>query len=137
MNASRRVLVAEDNRVNQRVAAGLIEKLGYEVDVVVDGHEVIEAVRNGEYGLILMDCEMPGMNGFEATRRLRMQASIAADLPIIALTAHAMEGDEERCLAAGMNAYLSKPLTLLALKAALDEIVAQKTAHPTNDRAAS
>ncbi|HKP58965.1 MAG TPA: AAA family ATPase [Polyangiales bacterium] len=123
LSGSRRILLAEDNRVNQRVAARLIEKLGYEVDVVVDGHEVIEAVRKGDYGLILMDCEMPGMNGFEATRRLRMQASIAANVPIIALTAHAAEGEEQRCLAAGMNGFLTKPIALDQLRFTLQNWV--------------
>ncbi|HKU43542.1 MAG TPA: ATP-binding protein, partial [Polyangiales bacterium] len=118
-STSRRVLIAEDNRVNQRVAARLVEKLGCEADVVASGEAVLEAARSTDYGLILMDCEMPGMDGYEATRRLRAGQDRASELPIIALTAHAAADQEQRCLAAGMNGFLTKPITLEQLRLTL------------------
>ncbi len=122
-NRSRRILLAEDNLVNQRLGARLIEKLGYEVDVVPTGTAVLEAVQKADYGLILMDCEMPEMDGYEATRRLRAEPSVSAELPIVALTAHVSELEEQRCLAAGMNGYLGKPIVLEQLRNVLQSWV--------------
>jgi CheY-like chemotaxis protein len=106
-----RILVAEDNVVNQKVALHLLRNLGYRADVAANGLEVLEAVRRQPYDIILMDVQMPEMDGLEATRRLVQTRPDPKDRPwIIALTANAMQGDSETCLAAGMNDYLSKPI---------------------------
>jgi PAS domain S-box-containing protein len=107
-----RVLVAEDNQVNQMVAIQILRKCGYKADAVANGAEAIEAIRHIPYDLILMDCQMPEMDGFEATRRIRSgdAGQHNAMLPIVAMTAHAMKGDRERCLESGMNDYLPKPV---------------------------
>jgi PAS domain S-box-containing protein len=107
-----RVLVAEDNQINQMVAIKILRKCGYKADAVANGAEAIEAIRQIPYDLILMDCQMPEMDGFEATRRIRNgdAGSRNAGLPIVAMTAHAMKGDRERCLESGMNDYLPKPV---------------------------
>lgn len=117
--ASTRVLLAEDNGVNQMIATRLIDKLGYRVDVVTTGRAVLEAVKATHYGLILMDGEMPELDGYETTRELRRQGWSLSDLPIIALTAHINEGDEQRCFEAGMNGYLPKPIVLEHLRTVL------------------
>ncbi|NLI78187.1 MAG: response regulator [Candidatus Riflebacteria bacterium] len=108
-----RILLAEDNHLNQSITLKLLEMLGYTAEAVFDGTEVIAAWQTRPYDLILMDCEMPQMDGFEATRRIREADSVTPDsrIPIIALTAHALEGDRERCLEAGMDDHLAKPLT--------------------------
>ncbi|HEV7803499.1 MAG TPA: response regulator [Burkholderiales bacterium] len=110
-----RVLLAEDNSVNQELALEMLRSLGCEVELAENGNEVIEAVEGGRFDLILMDCQMPEMDGFEATRMLRkMHVASAAGgerIPIVAVTANAMEGDRERCIAAGMDDYLAKPFT--------------------------
>ena len=106
-----RILVAEDNPVNQRLAARLLEKRGHRVTVTANGREAVEAIQKQAYDLILMDVQMPEMDGFEATVAIRdIEKQTGNHVPIIALTAHAMKGDRERCLVAGMDAYLSKPI---------------------------
>ncbi len=105
-----RILVAEDNSVNQRVAVGLVERLGHIADVAADGREAVEAVRNLPYDLIFMDVQMPDMDGFEATNAIRAMAPPVSRIPIVAMTANALQGDKERCLAAGMDGYLAKPV---------------------------
>ncbi|MBD3288611.1 response regulator, partial [candidate division KSB1 bacterium] len=103
------ILLAEDNAINQRVAVALIERTGIPVDVVPDGKAAIKAIDKKDYDLVLMDIQMPNMDGMTATRNIRENKEYK-DLPIIAITAHAMKGDREKCLATGMNDYLSKPI---------------------------
>lgn len=110
------MLLAEDNLVNQKVANTILQRLGCHVDCVVNGAEAVEAARQGVHNVILMDCQMPVMDGYEATRRIR---SYDSQIPIIALTANAVKGDRELCLQAGMTDYLSKPIRIDALEAML------------------
>ena len=123
-----RILVVEDNLVNQAVAQGLLEALGHRCDIVPGGEGALAALHRQRYEAVLMDCQMPGMDGFSATRAIReleARGVLAPRVPIIALTAHALAGDRERCLDAGMDGYLSKPFTSASLAAAL---------HPFLDR---
>jgi PAS domain S-box-containing protein len=122
---SARILVAEDNAVNQKLIARILEKKGHRVDVVGNGREAVDAVMKVGYDLVLMDVQMPEMDGLEATRRIRAADRPAvARIPIIALTANAMQGDQERCLSAGMDDYLSKPVKPADLTATLDRWLA-------------
>jgi two-component system, sensor histidine kinase and response regulator len=118
-----RILLAEDNLVNQKVAVRLLEKLDYRVHVVADGDSALTAWRTNQFDLILMDCQMPIMDGYEATRAIRELEDGTCRIPIVALTAHAMKGDEERCHAAGMDDYLTKPIDRAALDACLDRLL--------------
>ena len=104
------LLLAEDNLVNQRVAIGLLEREGHTVTAVGDGSDAVEEVSKGDYDIVLMDLQMPEIDGFEATKRIRALGGTDSEIPIIALTAHAMKGDRERCLEAGMNGYVAKPI---------------------------
>ncbi len=110
----RRLLVVEDNEVNQQVAMGFLEHLGYRADVVSDGHSALRALRETAYTLVLTDCEMPEMDGYQLTRLIRDPTSQVLNpaIPIIAVTAHSLFGAREKCLAAGMNDYLAKPMRL-------------------------
>jgi len=120
--ASVRILLVEDNPANLRVTQALLETLGCEVRTAVNGMLAVAAYRDGEYDLVLMDCQMPEMDGYQATRAIRhVEAMLGRFTPIVALTAHAMDGSREECLAAGMNDQLSKPLTLAALTSKLLE----------------
>ena len=126
-----RILVAEDNEVNQRVVVAYLKKLGYQADVVTNGIEALESVRASSYDLILMDVQMPQMDGLAATRAIRELPDDKAKIPIIALTANAMKGDEERCLAAGMDGYLAKPLRKAQLAKALAAHVNSESPSPS------
>jgi len=119
-----RVLLAEDNPVNQEVILAMVESLGCSVEIAADGVEVLEKLAAGERDLVLMDCQMPRMDGYEATNEIRRREDAAGSgrrIPIVALTANAMEGDRERCLAAGMDDYVSKPLKRDTLRAVLEK----------------
>jgi CheY-like chemotaxis protein len=122
--ASLNILLAEDNRVNQRVAMAMLERDGHRVTLVDNGKSAVEAAGQTAFDVILMDVQMPEMSGFDATAAIRArEASTGAAVRIIAMTAHALQGDRERCLAAGMNGYITKPLLPGALREALAEAV--------------
>lgn len=123
------VLLVEDNAVNRKVALAMLRKGGYRVDVAEDGAEAVEAARVGTYDIVLMDCQMPVMDGFEATRAIRQLDGKSAAMPILAMTANAMEGDRERCLSAGMSDYLSKPIRSANLFEAIENWLPKKVSE--------
>ncbi len=126
------VLLAEDNAVNQKLASRLLEKMGHQVTVAANGEEAVRAHLTAAFDVILMDVQMPEMNGFEATARIREREEITGEhVPIIALTAHAIQGDRERCLEAGMDDYLSKPLNSAALAEKLEIVALRLSAIAT------
>src|SRR5258708_5770088 len=116
----RRILLAEDNLVNQKVARGTLERMGYRVDIVSNGADAVAAWETGRYQVILMDCQMPVMDGYQATREIRLRERGANRIPIIALTADAMKGAEQQCRGAGMDDYLTKPLDRARLGETVD-----------------
>ncbi len=128
-----RILLAEDNPVNQRVALGILQKWGHTVVAVNNGNEALAALERESFDLILMDVQMPEMDGLEATRAIReSERHTGKHIPIVAMTAHAMKGDRERCLAGGMDDYVSKPIQLADLKRAIDAMVG--TVEPEPER---
>ncbi len=126
-DAPLRILAAEDNAVNQRVLSRLLERLGCQVEIAADGQEALEKARAGGWDLVLMDCQMPVLDGFAATRAIRALAGDAAKVPIVAVTAHALAGDRERCLAEGMDDYLTKPVSLASLEQVLARLSLRRT----------
>jgi CheY-like chemotaxis protein/HPt (histidine-containing phosphotransfer) domain-containing protein len=125
-----RILLAEDNPVNQRVALGNLRKLGYEADVVANGLEVLDAMEIKRYDIILMDCHMPELDGYEVTREIRQREKNGRHVWIIAMTANVMVGDREKCLDAGMDDYVSKPLRRPELRTALERFTVDHNATP-------
>ena len=131
-----RMLVVDDSPVNQRVATRMLENMGHWVDVASNGREAVAAVQNERYAAVLMDCQMPKMDGFEATMAIRRMEGSGKRTPIIAMTAGAMKGDEEKCIASGMDAYLSKPVDPDRLSAVLTRCAsADARAEVPHDRA--
>ena len=131
-----RVLLAEDNAVNQTLAVRLLEKRGYSVILAGDGRAAVEAFEENQFDIVLMDIQMPGMDGFEATAAIRAKEKLTGGhVPIIAMTAHALKGDQERCISAGMDAYVSKPIRTSELFSTIERLLANKDSAPANDLA--
>jgi CheY-like chemotaxis protein/HPt (histidine-containing phosphotransfer) domain-containing protein len=143
---SLRVLLAEDNAVNRKVALRQLEKIGLSADTVTDGHQVLEALEKQPYDVILMDCQMPGLDGYQTTREIRKREAAAgkggARVYIVAMTANALVGDREECIGAGMDDYIVKPVEVSKLRAALSRgsehvlTAVLKSAPPAGDHAA-
>ncbi|HEY9155134.1 MAG TPA: response regulator, partial [Opitutaceae bacterium] len=127
-SSSLRVLVVEDNIVNQKVAGMQLKKLGYTAEFAGNGRVALEALGRSDYDLVFMDCQMPELDGYQTTRRLRENPRYT-NLHIIAMTANALEGDREKCLAAGMNDYIAKPIRESDLLAAIDRALKAKTSQ--------
>ena len=129
-SAAQRLLLVEDSWINQRVALGMLEQLGYEADLAANGREALEAIERGAYAAVLLDCQMPEMDGFQMATELRRREAQSGRpaLPVIAMTASAMPADRERCLATGMNDHLAKPVRIAELSAKLERWVATSSA---------
>jgi PAS domain S-box-containing protein len=129
-----RVLLAEDNAVNQTLAVRLLEKRGYSVSVTGDGRAAVEAFERDKFDVVLMDIQMPGMDGFEATAAIRAREKLTGGhIPIIAMTAHALKGDDERCISAGMDGYVSKPIRTSELVSKIEAVLANRVSLPVKD----
>ncbi len=122
------VLVVEDTPVNQKITTRLLERVGCHVRLARDGREAVETFLQGAFDLVLMDCQMPGMDGFEATKAIRLHEAGRGRAPIVALTANAQSSDRERCLAAGMDDFLAKPLQAASLERVLRRWLARRAA---------
>lgn len=131
-----RILLAEDNPVNQKLAVILLQKAGFSVDAVDDGSQAVQFAQKGQYGAILMDVQMPELDGFEATRRIRQWEAGGRRTPIIAMTAHALKGDRERCMDAGMDDYISKPIQPQALLNVLERWLRVGEKRPASEEPA-
>jgi CheY-like chemotaxis protein/HPt (histidine-containing phosphotransfer) domain-containing protein len=132
-----RILVAEDNVVNQKVVARMIEKLGYAADIVGNGIEAVNAVSQLPYDIVLMDCQMPEMDGFEATCQIRTMEGLLGHPHIVAMTANALQGDKEKCLAAGMDDYIAKPIRQDELTGAIDRCLSRTKVAQQNSAKAT
>ena len=132
-----RVLLVEDNAVNREVALGILENLGYIADVACDGLSAISRLRRNAYAAVLADCNLPEMDGYELTRLIRLGEPHAWDprVPVIAMTAHALAGDREKCIAAGMDDYVSKPIDPKALESVLDRWTGVEVSEVSGDTA--
>jgi CheY-like chemotaxis protein len=120
------ILLAEDNPLNQKITAKLLEKKGWLVTIVKDGQGVLEQIAHKNFDVILMDVQMPGVDGFEATQRIRRrEEKMKTHIPIVAITAHAMVEDEKKCLDAGMDGYLSKPIDAAKVYAVIEQVVSR------------
>jgi signal transduction histidine kinase/response regulator RpfG family c-di-GMP phosphodiesterase len=130
-----RILLADDNEVNQRISTGLLERQGHEVVTVGNGHDALAALASGSpFDIVLMDVQMPGMDGLEASALLRRrEAGSGQHVPVIALTARAMQGDRERCVAAGMDGYVTKPVSGKALTRAIADVLGRSSAAPSDE----
>jgi signal transduction histidine kinase/CheY-like chemotaxis protein len=130
-----KILLAEDNTVNQTLAVRLLEKRGYSVKVAGNGAAALEALEKEQFDIVLMDIQMPEMDGIQATKAIRAKEKLrGGHLPIIAMTAHALKGDEERCISAGMDRYISKPIRTSELYSTIENLLAEKGPAPVNDR---
>ncbi len=130
-----RILLAEDNLINQKLAVIMLAKSGFKVDVAGDGQQAVNAVLHGNYQMVLMDVQMPVLGGLEATRLVRQQEQPGKHIPIIAMTAYAMKGDQERCIEAGMDGYISKPLNPKEVLAAVEYWAFRQTENSVEDSA--
>ena len=120
-------VLAEDNAINQKLATRILQKMGHTVTIAENGKEALQILENGRFDIILMDVQMPEMDGFEATRSIREKERITGGhTPIVAMTAHAMSGDREKCLAEGMDGYVSKPINPQELLENIDRLVSQR-----------
>ncbi|MBN1297536.1 response regulator [bacterium] len=131
-NTGNRILIVEDNAINQRVVTSILQKNNLQSDLVCNGAEALAAITEKQYDLILMDCQMPVLDGYEATRQIRIFEKQTGNrrTPVIALTAHAIKGDREKCLAAGMDDYLSKPFTPADLVSIVDKWLRKSPSYP-------
>jgi len=132
-----RILLAEDNLVNQRVASAMLVNLGYDVDIVADGEQAVAAATITRYRAILMDCQMPVLDGYDATAQIRSLHGESSRTPIVAVTASAMKSDVQRCLDAGMDDYLSKPVRLKALASVMARWAPERSESPKASEAAT
>jgi CheY-like chemotaxis protein len=133
----KRILVAEDNFVNQKVITGYLNRIGYSADIVSNGLEALSILRSKRYDIVLMDCQMPELDGYEATELIRANASPFQFVPIVAMTANAIKGDRERCIEVGMNDYISKPLMIRDLYLILDRWLAGEGLRKLSEKTAT
>jgi CheY-like chemotaxis protein len=123
--------LAEDNPINQRLMTKMLEKMGHQVTLVENGKAVVERAAHDHFDLVLMDVQMPELDGLEATRQIRRREEAGGGhLPIVALTAHAMKGDRERCLESGMDGYLAKPVRWSELRAVIGQVLVSAKSEP-------
>ena len=140
-----RILLVEDNTINQRVAIAMLERMGYSVMLVENGQLALSAFKENNFDLIVMDCQMPVMDGYEATRQIRryemqpsdrdgVDSSRSIHIPIVAMTANAIKGDREKCIDAGMDDYIKKPITPEALRSVFERWIEQENSTPVPDK---